>query len=943
MYYRKLFVVLGLIIQHTIYAQSISGVVNDYTAVTAVGCNYVAVVSPAAFSVGDRVLIIQMQGAMVANPNNSTFGSITAYNNAGNYEFATISSIVGLTINFQFGLVKTYTPGPQGHVQLIRVPQYTNATVVGAVSAAPWNGITGGVVVMEISGTLTMNARIDVSGQGFRGGSQCTNPDGGCGSGYTDYSYPVSSGFGAEKGEGIAVPVVANGGGRGAWANGGGGGNKHNSGGGGGSNFSVGGHGGNQANFCPVVPMGGTGGYALTYNNKIFMGGGGGCSDNNNSVGTIGGDGGGIVIIRAGTLAGNNDSILANGESVGIIVNGIGDGAGGGGAGGTVLLDVGTYSSNVNVKASGGDGGDQNTAYSSCFGPGGGGGVGVVWVSQSSMPGSVNVITLPGTAGIDLNASSSCYLQSYGATPGGSATGQLFNLVIAEGTVPAPSVNLGNDSSFCSNTVVLNAGNPGASYLWSTGATTQTITVGNGTFWVTVTSASGCVATDTITFTGGPIVALGQDTVICGPGQVVLATFAGYSYQWNTGDTSNSITVSTSGTYSVVVTDSQGCTGSDVISVTFAPVPIVDLGNDSTYCVGGVLLNAGNPGATYLWSTGATSQTLTVSTGGIFWVTVSYGSGCTAADTISFISNGPVVALGPDTVICGNGSLTLNAGSGGTTYQWNTGANTSTINVSTSGTYSVLVTNALGCTGNDTISVQFQAPPQVTLPPDIVECNGQPALLFASGATSYAWSTGAIGSTITVSGSGVYWVAGSTGTCTDRDTILVSIDDVSMNLGGSIITCDSIVMLSSGVTGAGMLWSTGEITESIVVNATGSYTVTATTANCNNTEVVDVEFLEGAGDPPVYPNIFTPNEDGINDVFVPLNYFRGSVHMQIFDRWGQLVFEAEGVNPAWNGKTPDGKNVSEGVYYWIANYQSGCQVQQIESQTGFVTILRYRE
>lgn len=561
-------------------------------------------------------------------------------------------------------------------------------------------------------------------------------------------------------------------GGRGAWANGGGGGNKHNSGGGGGSNYSAGGVGGNQANFCPSTPVGGVGGYAMTYTWPIFMGGGGGCSDNNNQVGTPGMNGGGIIIIKASTLVGNNDSIISNGLSCGIILNNIGDGAGGGGAGGTILLSVGNYSSGVVVQANGGHGGDQNTSYGACFGPGGGGGVGAVWFSQASLPGSVTVATNAGAAGIDLNPNSSCFLQSYGAAAGASASGQLFNLSLPEGTVPGPIVNLGNDSSYCSGTITLNAGNPGFNYLWSTGATTQQINVtAGGTYWVTITDPTGgCTSTDTIIFSGsGLTVNLGADTIICGGNQLTLnAGNSASSCVWNTGDTTSVITATTSGTYSVIITNAQGCTGSDAISINFQPPLQVELGNDSVYCNGTIALNAGNPGCTYLWNTGSNSQLIGISSGGTYWVIVATPAGCIASDTITFQS-ALQVSLGGDIIDCIGNPVTLTASGTGTSYLWSTGATSNSIVVMTAGQYWVMGSDSF-CSSTDTINVILQML-TVNLGPDIVTCDSVMNLYSPITGDTYQWSTGETTSSILVSTPGTYSLTVTSGNCTGSDVV----------------------------------------------------------------------------------------------------------------------------------------------------------------------------
>src|SRR5262249_19597319 len=148
-----------------------------------------------------------------------------------------------------------------------------------------------------------------------------------------NYFYSISSGEGGQKGEGIASYKMGYEAGRGALANGGGGGNHVNSGGAGGSNYSRGGQGGNQWNGgCSAISIGGIGGDSLKYDNsinKIYLGGGGGGGHQNDNLGTAGANGGGILIVRADSIAGNNHFILADGFDV--LASAGYDGAGGGG------------------------------------------------------------------------------------------------------------------------------------------------------------------------------------------------------------------------------------------------------------------------------------------------------------------------------------------------------------------------------------------------------------------------------------------------------------------------------------------------------------------------------------------------------------------------------------------------------------------------------------
>ena len=143
-----------VICEHRAHSQNISGVINSYVSVSAVSVNSATVTAIGPFQVGDKVLIIQMKGAAITTTNTSAFGTITSLGNAGNFEFAVIASIIGNTVTFVSNLCKSYTPS--GKVQLIRVPVYSNATIVGTVTAQPWNGSTGGIVAIEATNSPLM-------------------------------------------------------------------------------------------------------------------------------------------------------------------------------------------------------------------------------------------------------------------------------------------------------------------------------------------------------------------------------------------------------------------------------------------------------------------------------------------------------------------------------------------------------------------------------------------------------------------------------------------------------------------------------------------------------------------------------------------------------------------------------------------------------------------
>lgn len=460
---------------------------------------------------GDLLLIIQMQGADINSSNSDSYGDgnpgggndmnasiapaingVTGNINnanftAGNYEYVVATGTVsGGAIPIKGagsggGLINSYsnTPfGTQGQrtYQVIRVPQYVTATLSSTLTAAAWNGSSGGILVYDVAGNLNLgSATVDVSGRGFRGGGG-RDLDGGIGSN-TDYIGNSTNNANGSKGEGTAgTPrflinrinntlidsnVLDNGVegypggsyGRGAPGNAGGGStdgnptgkNDQNSGGGGGSNGGAGGMGGKS--WSSNLFIGGFGGAVFpATTSRIVLGGAGGAGTTNdassespgvpgNGIASSGSPGGGMVLLRTGTVTGSG-TINANGATS---YNVRQDGGGGGGAGGTVVVKaLSNNLANLTVNANGGDGGKVQK-FSDPHGPGGGGGGGTVFASSGAVA-SVN----PGQAGtssdpVDVTD------PTYGGTAGAAGISQPVGNIAGAGSgaecVPQLTVN----------------------------------------------------------------------------------------------------------------------------------------------------------------------------------------------------------------------------------------------------------------------------------------------------------------------------------------------------------------------------------------------------------------------------------------------------------------------------------------------------------------------
>lgn len=410
----------------------IDGVINDYTRVTSILCadaasnntDSVVVSSVTGFEVGDTVMLYVVKGmkSITTGPNDEHGDDLKTNPNTGKYALVIIMEITGNMVVFNTNLnsesaapeFSALKPGEMA--QLIRVRAFRHAEVSAndSVKAEPWNPVTGtgGVVAMFVHGTLRLNGNITASEAGFRGapGNSDSFYNGDCSSTnitlYDSTFYQYGNVLAGLKGEGVSDTTFANEyvagyiRGKAKNINGGGGGNARFAGGGGGSNYSAGTSGGDEDSSCGpgADTTGGQAGYALRQvnsryyineddatpitllnrHNRVFFGGGGGSGTRMNGISTSdGGNGGGIVLIFADSIEGNNNWIRADGANVSDIAAGAG---GGGGAGGCIILDVSGYKANLQLSALGGSGG----AVESTTGYGGAGGGGIYWLSGNT-------------------------------------------------------------------------------------------------------------------------------------------------------------------------------------------------------------------------------------------------------------------------------------------------------------------------------------------------------------------------------------------------------------------------------------------------------------------------------------------------------------------------------------------------------------------------------
>ncbi|MBN3034147.1 MAG: gliding motility-associated C-terminal domain-containing protein, partial [Bacteroidales bacterium] len=494
---------------------------------------------------------------------------------------------------------------------------------------------------------------------------------------------------------------------------------------------------------------------------------------------------------------------------------------------------------------------------------------------------------------------------------------------------PPINLDIGNGSdtiNICEgDTAVLNAGSGFVSYLWQDMTTTDSIyfAILQGWYWVNVTDWNGCDATDSVFLAVDPlpVVNLGNDTTICTGESYILNAGAGFqSYVWNGTPGGQYYSVSQAGTYWVKVTNACG-TGYDTITVNLFPEPVVNLGNDTTICFGeSVLLDAGFGFVSYAWNTGWDQQYLDVTQSGLYSVTVTDFNNCHAGDEIQVDVSHPQVDLGPDTLFCEGESFILDAGPGFEQYWWQGVPGGQTFTVTQEGLFNVLVVDEFGCEGTDDIALNQLPIPSALLGGDQNLCEGDTLLLYApEGEFTYLWNGMPGSSQFVVTQSGYYELNVSNACGSATDGLQVDIYPYPEPYLGpdNIIYPGESFQLDGGEDYAEYTWQDGSQGRYFTITGEsytedGYYWVEVSNGYCKGSDTILIEEFRIE-----IPNVFTPNGDGLNDIFQPreLSGLKDFT-LVILNRWGTKVHEMDSFLNAWDG-TSNGRECAAGVYFWV--------------------------
>ncbi len=454
-------------------------------------------------------------------------------------------------------------------------------------------------------------------------------------------------------------------------------------------------------------------------------------------------------------------------------------------------------------------------------------------------------------------------------------------------TVGVAPANAGNNSSICTGGNVQLNGTGGVSFSWSPASGLSCTTCPNPiaspsattTYTLTVTDASGCTGTSSVTVTvlPPPVASAGSNTSICTGGSTVLNGSGGTSYVWSPGTGLSSTTVSNptaspTATTTYTVTVSNGaCTNTSSVTITVNALPVASAGSPASICNGNNTQLSGSGGGTYAWTPSASLNSGTISnpvasptSTTTYTLVVTDANGCSASSTVTVtVNSASATASASNNNIC-QGDTTQLSSTGGGSYSWSPATSLSTTTVSNplafptvTTTYTVTVTAANGCTATATTTVVINIPPNATAGPDTAFCAGGNVQLNATGGTSYNWSpaTGLSSTTIgnpvaSPTSTTTYTVVITTGVCSVTDLITVTVNQNPIATAGSPVSICSNGPGTQLAGGGGTTYnwspSTGLSSTTIsnpIANPTATTTYTVVVGNaagCTSTAMVTI-------------------------------------------------------------------------------------------------------
>jgi gliding motility-associated-like protein len=463
---------------------------------------------------------------------------------------------------------------------------------------------------------------------------------------------------------------------------------------------------------------------------------------------------------------------------------------------------------------------------------------------------------------------------------------------------------------------------------WNTGQTGASLPVSAaGEYIATVTNTCGTAAdTVAVSLESIPTVQISQsDFALCAGSSATLTASSTGPVTWSTLQTGNSINVSAAGQYIAGTSNSCG-SAADTVNVTLQALPSVQIDQaDFSICPGGSSTLTATGSGTVTWNTGQTGTSLPVSSAGEYIASVTNTCG-TASDTVAVSLEAlPSVSISSPTAIFCASPVVLTAQSADAVL-WNGTTPGNVFTANAAGTYVAVVTNTCGSVSDTLVLVQGELPSaQIGGPGSATVCAGNAYLVTVQGNGNLVWSNG---NDFSLSVPGTYFLISQTvcGSDTAYFTLSVSGPEAAFtatpNTGNIPLTVQTANQSTGGVS---YLWNSGNGELSVgqapvfVYNQPGAYVLSLLVTDANGCQdSASAPIMVQQNLEVFLPNVFTPNNDGVNDDYFAVVQGASEFRIMIFNRWGQLVFESASADLPWDGKNTHGNDAVNGVYFCVA-------------------------
>jgi gliding motility-associated-like protein len=515
---------------------------------------------------------------------------------------------------------------------------------------------------------------------------------------------------------------------------------------------------------------------------------------------------------------------------------------------------------------------------------------------------------------------------------------------------PVNGFALPNDTTICagSNFTLTIPALTNTSFIWNDGTIGNMHQITAPNFYTVLANNKGCFKSDGYqTFSKPmPTVSLGNDTFYCASRSNVLkpTTTNASSYLWSNGSIADTLIIAGTGSYWVKVS-ANGCTASDTINVADNPVNGFVMPNDTTICAGdNFMLTLSPPANTSItWNGGTIGNAHSIIAPNIYTV-IANNKGCLVTDTYQAFSKPmPAVNLGNDTFYCASKPNTIKPvnSSNVINYLWNNGSIADSLNITGAGTFWVKV-SANGCVVSDTISIANNPVNSFAMPLDTIICerNSYLLTLVQPANTSITWNDGTLGNMHPIIGPATYSTVANSMGCLKAASFNVTTKPLALiSLGRDTTLCNNTdYLIKVGYPNAFFLWNNGSTDTFLIAKQSGIYWVESSLNNCVFRDSINITYQKCECET-IVANAFSPNGDGINDLFAPkMECIPANYQLSIFNRYGQPVFETRSFQQGWDGRK-NGQPLPVGTYYYIITYYNG-GLASSERFAGSITLLR---